>query len=112
MLKVAWFTEGNWTGKIPRNFRGMRNDSAWMCILDATHYPINSIHLVNSFYSDSPQKAHAALLYEKTNLMGGSAYADYVAKKVSQATKVGNPNYRPVSKRPIFDDQGNLTYSN
>ena len=52
------------------------------------------------------------MLYEKTNLMGGSAYADYVAKKVSQATKVGNPNYRPVSKRPIFDDQGNLTYSN
>jgi hypothetical protein len=28
----------------------MRNDSAWMCILDATHYPINSIHLVKEKY--------------------------------------------------------------
>ena len=41
-MKIAWFTEGGWTGKIPRNFKGMRNDSAWMCALDATHYPINS----------------------------------------------------------------------
>ena len=42
-MKIAWFTEGGWSGKIPRNFEGMRNDSAWMCVLDATHFPINQI---------------------------------------------------------------------
>ena len=42
-MKVAWFTEGGWSGKIQRDFDGMRNDSAWMCVLDATHFPINQI---------------------------------------------------------------------
>ena len=28
----------------------MRNDSAWMCVLDATHYPINNIHNINEQY--------------------------------------------------------------
>lgn len=46
-MKIAWFTEGGWSGKIPRNFEGMRNDSAWMCVLDATHYPIDSIHMIS-----------------------------------------------------------------
>ena len=46
-MKVAWFTEGGWNGKIPRNFEGMRNDSAWMCVLEATHFPINQIPQVN-----------------------------------------------------------------
>ena len=94
------------------NFDGLSSVEHIAASLERISNIMGELHLVNSFYSDSPQKAHAALLYEKTNLMGGSAYADYVAKKVSQATKVGNPNYRPVSKRPIFDDQGNLTYSN
>ena len=46
-MKIAWFTEGGWTGKIPRNFEGMRNDSAWMCVLGATHFPINQIPQVS-----------------------------------------------------------------
>ena len=50
MKKIAWFTEGNWTGKVPRAFEGMRNDSAWMCVLNAEHYPINQIHLVQEKY--------------------------------------------------------------
>jgi len=48
--KIAWFTEGGFSGKIPRDFKGMRNDSAWMCVLDATHYPIWNIHDVNEKY--------------------------------------------------------------
>ena len=50
MGKVAWFTEGGWSGKISRDFKGMRNDSAWMCVLDATHYPIWNIHEVTEKY--------------------------------------------------------------
>ena len=49
-MKVAWFTEGGWKGKISRNFRGMRNDSAWMCVLDATHYPIWEVHTIQEKY--------------------------------------------------------------
>ncbi len=50
MGKVAWFTEGGWSGKIPRNHPGMRNDSAWMHVLDAMHYPIWSVHEVQEKY--------------------------------------------------------------
>ena len=50
MSKIAWFTEGNWAGKLPRNYADMRNDSAWMHVLDATHYPIWNIHDVKEKY--------------------------------------------------------------
>ena len=50
MAKIAWFTEGGWHGKIPRTFEAMRNDSAWMCVLDATHYPIWSVHEISEQY--------------------------------------------------------------
>ena len=42
-LRIAWFTEGGHQGRIPRNFRGMRNDSAWMCTLGAEHYNVHNI---------------------------------------------------------------------
>jgi len=42
-LKIAWFTEGGWIGKIPETHLNMRNDSAWMHILNATHYCIFDI---------------------------------------------------------------------
>ena len=38
--KIAWFTEGGWQGKVPRDHPNMRNDMAWMHTLDVTHYPI------------------------------------------------------------------------
>ena len=37
--KIAWFTEGGWEGGITRNHPNMRNDVAWMHILNAIHYP-------------------------------------------------------------------------
>ena len=49
-MKIAWFTEGGWHGKIPRNNTRMRNDSAWMCNLDATHYPIWGVHNIKEQY--------------------------------------------------------------
>jgi len=41
--KIAWFTEGGWEGKVPRNHPNMRNDMAWMHTLDVVHHPI--VHL-------------------------------------------------------------------
>jgi hypothetical protein len=42
-MKIAFFTEANFTGKIPRTFENMRTEYAWMCALDATHYHIMDI---------------------------------------------------------------------
>ena len=43
--KIAWFTEGGWEGKVLRNHPNMRNDMAWMNVLDVVHHPI--VHLPN-----------------------------------------------------------------
>ena len=40
-MKVAFFTEGNWSGKVPRNNPNMRTEMAWMCALEADHYNIH-----------------------------------------------------------------------
>ena len=46
-MKIVFFTEGGYSGKVPRNHPNMRTDVAWICALNATHYPINQIHTVN-----------------------------------------------------------------
>lgn len=40
-MKIAFFTEGGYTGKVPRNNPNMRTDQAWICALDATHYHVS-----------------------------------------------------------------------
>ena len=40
-MKVAFFTEGGYQGKIPRNELNMRTDLAWICSLEADHWGIN-----------------------------------------------------------------------
>jgi len=49
-MKIAFFTESGFVGKIPRNYSNMRTDVAWMCALDATHYPVNQIHTINEHF--------------------------------------------------------------
>ena len=46
-MEIAFFTEMGFTGKIPRNHNNMRTEFAWMCALNATHYPINSAHQIS-----------------------------------------------------------------
>lgn len=46
-LKIAFFTEMGFTGKIPRTHENMRTEFAWMCALNATHYPITSAHQIS-----------------------------------------------------------------
>lgn len=41
-MKITFFTEGKWGGKIPRNHPNMRTDLAWICALDADHWSIDS----------------------------------------------------------------------
>ena len=42
-MKVAFFTEMGFQGKIPRTHENMRTEFAWMVALNANHYNINSI---------------------------------------------------------------------
>ena len=42
-MKVAFFTEMNFIGKIPRTHTNMRTEFAWMVALDADHYNINQV---------------------------------------------------------------------
>lgn len=42
-MKVAFFTELGFNGKIPRTHKNMRTEFAWMVALNATHYNLKSI---------------------------------------------------------------------
>jgi hypothetical protein len=42
-MKIAFFTESNFTGKIPRDFNNTRTEYAWYIALDAMHYGLYSI---------------------------------------------------------------------
>ena len=41
-MKIAFFTEMGFTGKIPRTHENMRTEFAWMVALNSDHYNINS----------------------------------------------------------------------
>ena len=40
-MKIAFFTEGNYQGKVPRDHSNIRTELAWMCTLNADHWNIN-----------------------------------------------------------------------
>ena len=42
-MKIAFFTEMNFHGKVPRTHDNMRTEFAWMCALNADHYYIKDI---------------------------------------------------------------------
>ena len=48
-MQVAFFTEGGYTGKVPRNIP-MRTDQAWVCALNAEHHCIFKLNEVNQKY--------------------------------------------------------------
>ena len=43
MSKIAFFSEANFDGKIPRNFQNMRTEYAWYVALDATHHWVGNL---------------------------------------------------------------------
>tara|TARA_R100001015_G_C4621582_1_gene178802 strand:+ start:982 stop:1917 length:936 start_codon:yes stop_codon:yes gene_type:complete len=48
-MQIAFFTEGGYTGKVPRNMP-MRTDQAWVCALDAVHHCIFKLNEINQKY--------------------------------------------------------------
>ena len=45
-MKIAFFSEAGYEGKVQRNHPNMRTDVAWVCALGATHHPISNIHSI------------------------------------------------------------------
>ena len=45
-MKVAFFSEAGYVGKIDRNNPNIRTDSAWVCSLEATHHPLVALHQI------------------------------------------------------------------
>ena len=48
-MQIAFFTEGGYTGKVPRNMP-MRTDQAWVCALNAVHHCVFKLNEVNQKY--------------------------------------------------------------
>jgi hypothetical protein len=51
--KIAWFTEGGWTGKVGLDNPNMRNDVATMHTLGAEHFPIFQIPQVLQHFGEN-----------------------------------------------------------
>lgn len=49
MKKIAFFTEGGYTGKVPRN-APMRTDQAWICALDGVHHCVFELNKITDKY--------------------------------------------------------------
>ena len=45
-MKIAFFSEAGYMGKVPRNHPNMRTDVAWVCALNATHHPVLTLHQI------------------------------------------------------------------
>lgn len=47
-MKIAFFSEAGYTGKVPRNHPNMRTDVAWVHALNAIHHPLPTLHTLPS----------------------------------------------------------------
>ena len=45
-MKIGFFSEAGYEGKVPRNHPNMRTDVAWVCALEAYHCPIPKINTI------------------------------------------------------------------
>ena len=48
-MQIAFFSEGGYTGKVPRNIP-MRTDQAWVCALNAVHHCVFKLNEINQKY--------------------------------------------------------------
>lgn len=48
-MKIAFLTEMGFSGKIPKHHPNMRTEFAWMCALEATHFPLSKYNELTGF---------------------------------------------------------------
>ena len=46
-MKIAFFSEAGYQGKVSRDNPNMRTDMAWVCALNAEHYPLSLISKIS-----------------------------------------------------------------
>ena len=46
-MKIGFFSEAGYEGKVPRNHPNMRTDVAWVCAMDAIHHPIPKLETLS-----------------------------------------------------------------
>jgi len=46
-MRIGFFTEGGYQGKVPRDHINMRTDMAWVHSLDAVHHPLSTLHEIS-----------------------------------------------------------------
>ena len=58
-MKIGFFSEASYEGKVPRNHPNMRTDVAWVCALNATHHPFPKLSTLSDdcllYTSPSPR---------------------------------------------------------
>tara|TARA_Y100000114_G_C11736552_1_gene316497 strand:+ start:258 stop:1202 length:945 start_codon:yes stop_codon:yes gene_type:complete len=81
-MKVAFFTEAGYQGKVPKNNPNMRTDMAWVHALDADHYPI---YVVNSIPSNSYDLGIAIVPKIKDNIRHIN-----IAKEINRICKISS----------------------
>ena len=72
---------------------------------------MGELHLINSYYAQSPQHAGAARLYEMVNASGGSPFTtEAVLNLIEKATDkdIKDTDRKRVGAIPVFDDNQNL----
>ena len=76
-MKIGFFSEAGYEGKVPRSHPNMRTDVAWVCALDATHHPIPQLsNLADNSYDIGmmiiPKKRRPLLNYPLLELVNCS----------------------------------------
>ena len=81
-MSIAFFTEMGFEGKVPRNHPNMRTEFAWMCALDADHYPI---YLIGQLPDNSYDLGIMIIPKKRRPLLQYDLLSNYkrVCKKVS-----------------------------
>jgi hypothetical protein len=108
-MKIAFLTEGNWHGKIPHNHSDMRNDSAWMHLLDALHFPIHQYNQVKDYDNVFIMFPKGAL---NLNMVGGkisntiNPFSSILSQDIGNVLKQQNKKVHYIQEGPtwLFND--------
>ena len=57
-MKIAFFSENGFNGKVDRTHDNMRVEFAWMCALQADHYNVHQLNISEQYdFSQKPGRS-------------------------------------------------------
>ena len=93
-MQIAFFTEGGYSGKVPRNMP-MRTDQAWVCALDAVHHSVFKLNEINP-YNPHHHDTHGVKKYN---------IGVVIIPKEKNREYLANQNYPLINKIREFCDK-------